>query len=100
MPRGVLEDGGHLEECWKAGDDRQWCGDYFAHFFWPEEIVALVRGAGVEVVECVGLEGLGSNYIEEVNRLARRQPERWRVWLAAHAALCTHPAVFAGSQHL
>jgi hypothetical protein len=60
----------------------------------------LVRGAGVEVVECVGLEGLGSHSIAEVGRLARRDPVAWRNWLEMHDALCTHPGVFATSQHM
>lgn len=96
----VLDDASYFEDCWKTGDDRKWCGDSFAHFFWPEEFVALIREAGVEIVECVGLEGVGSSFIEDVNRLARKHPERWQTWLAAHAELCTHPAVFASSQHL
>lgn len=36
----------------------------------------------------------------EISRLARRQPDGWLSWLAMHAALCTHPAVFATSQHM
>jgi len=87
-------------ECWRTGDDRVWCGTSYAHFFLPEELVDLVRAAGVEVVECVGLEGLGSHSIAEVGRLARRDPVAWRNWLEMHAALCTHPGVFATSQHM
>jgi SAM-dependent methyltransferase len=86
-------------EASRTGDDRLWCGTSYAHFFLPEELVELVRAAGVEVVECVGLEGLGSHSIAEVKRLAR-DPVGWRNWLEMHAALCTHPAVFATSQHM
>jgi hypothetical protein len=62
--------------------------------------VAFVCEAGVKILGCVRLEGLRTTYIEEVNRPARKHADGWRVWLAAHAALCTDPAVFAGSQHL
>lgn len=60
----------------------------------------MVHQAGLSILARVGLEGLSSSYAEEVNGLARRHPERWRVWLAAHLELCIHPAVFASSQHL
>lgn len=96
----VLDDAGYFAECWQTGDDRRWCGDSFSHFFWPEEFIALIREAGLEIRDRVGLEGLGSGYQKEVNRLARHDPARWKVWLDAHAELCTHPAVFASSQHL
>jgi SAM-dependent methyltransferase len=86
-------------EAWRTGDDRLWCGTSFAHFFLPEELVELVEAAVVDVVECVGLEGLGSHSVAEINRLAR-DPVAWRNWLDAHEALCTHPAVFATSQHM
>jgi SAM-dependent methyltransferase len=88
-----------FREVWRTGDDRVWCGSSFAHFFLPEEFRALVGAAGVEVIECVGLEGLGSHSMEEINRL-RKHPTAWENWLEAHRALCTHPAVFATSQHM
>lgn len=77
-----------------------WCGTSFAHFFLPEEFQELARAGGIEIGACVGLEGLGSHSIAEINRLARRDPTAWANWLAAHYALCTHPAVFATSQHM
>lgn len=55
---------------------------------------------GLGIMECVGLEGLGSHSIAEVNRLARQSPDAWENWLEAHYGLCTHPAVFATSQHM
>ncbi|HVC33896.1 MAG TPA: class I SAM-dependent methyltransferase [Chloroflexota bacterium] len=97
---GVLDDDRYFAECWQTGDDRQWCGNSFSHFFWPDEFVTLLREAGLEILDCVGLEGLSSNCLGEVNRLARHQPGRWQVWLDAHAELCTHPSVFASSEHL
>jgi SAM-dependent methyltransferase len=89
-----------FREAWQTGDDHLWCGSSFAHFFLPEEFRDLASAGGVEVLECVGLEGLGSHSVEEINRLARTQPTAWENWLEAHHALCTHPAVFATSQHM
>jgi SAM-dependent methyltransferase len=87
-------------ETWRDGDDHHWYGSSYAHFFLPEELLTLAQACGLEVVETIGLEGLGSHSVEEINRLARRQPAGWRNWLEMHAALCTHPAVFATSQHM
>jgi SAM-dependent methyltransferase len=89
-----------FSEIWQTGDDRLWCGTSFAHFFMPEEFRDLVSAAGVEISACVGLEGLGSHSIAEINRLARQDPAAWKNWLEMHHALCTHPAVFATSQHM
>jgi len=89
-----------FREVWQTGDDRVWCGSAFAHFFLPEEFQDLLRASGVEIVECVGLEGLGSHSIAEINRLARDDSPAWENWLDAHHALCTHPGVFATSQHM
>ena len=96
----MIADPAYFEACWKTGDDRRKCGGAFAHVFWPKETMALVREVGEEIVACAGLDGLNSNANEQVSRHARADAERWRVWLAAHEALCTHPAVFASSQHL
>ena len=92
--------GDMFREAWQTGDDRVWCGSSYAHFFLPEEFRDLVDASGLDIVECVGLEGLGSHSIQEINRLARNDPDGWKNWLEAHAALCTHPGVFATSQHL
>lgn len=85
---------------WRDGDDHHWWGTSYARFFMPEELVALCEASGLEVAETVGLEGLGSHAVAEINRLAHKQPTAWQNWLAMHAALCTHPAVFATSQHM
>lgn len=89
-----------FREAWQTGDDRLWCGSSFAHFFLPEGFRELASSGGVEIIECAGLEGLGSHSIAEINRLARSDPAAWENWLEAHDALCTHPAVFATSQHM
>ncbi|MCL4508690.1 MAG: methyltransferase domain-containing protein [Chloroflexi bacterium] len=87
-------------ETWRDGDDHHWCGSSYAHFFLPEELLTLVKSGGLVVEEAVGLEGLGSHAMAEINRLARKRPTGWKTWLEMHAALCTHPSVFATSQHM
>lgn len=82
-------------------------GDYLGqggftatHFFLPEELRATVTGgARVELLEMVGLEGVGSVHKKEVNSLAK-DPRRWRVWVDTHYRTCTHPSVVGVSEHI
>ncbi len=91
----------HFREIWQDGDDYLWRGGTsYCHFFMSEELKKLVTNSRVEVLECVGLEGLGSNTRREINKLARGLPKAWRNWLEAHYELCTNPAVFATSGHM
>lgn len=91
----------HFREIWQDGDDYLWRGGTsYCHFFMSKELKELVTNSGVEILECVGLEGLGSNTRREINKLARGLPKAWRNWLEAHHELCTHPAVFATSGHM
>ncbi|MDG7009031.1 MAG: methyltransferase domain-containing protein [Nitrososphaerota archaeon] len=82
-------------------------GDYLGgrgftatHFFLPQELREEVeRVDGVEILEMVGLEGVGSVHKEEVNQLAKN-PRRWKVWLETHYKTCTHPSVVGLSEHI
>jgi SAM-dependent methyltransferase len=82
-------------------------GDYFGerdftatHFFLPEELRETVEGTnGVEVLEMVGLQGIGSVHKEEINELARNK-RRWRIWIETHYKTCTHPSVVGLSEHM
>jgi SAM-dependent methyltransferase len=82
-------------------------GDYFGereftatHFFLPEELREIVeRDHDVEVLEMVGLQGIGSVHKEEVNELAKN-PRRWKIWLDTHYMTCTHPSVVGLSEHM
>ncbi len=89
-----------FEEVVRTGDDYAWCGTSYAHFFLDEELETLLAGAGLTIVERVGLEGLGSPLAREINRLARHHPETWRTWQRTHLSLCTNRAVFATSDHM
>jgi SAM-dependent methyltransferase len=81
-------------------------GDYLgghgftaAHFFLPEELVEVFKPHPVQVLELVGLEGIGAHHSREVNRLAKNQ-ERWAHWLETHYQTCTHPAIVGTSEHM
>jgi SAM-dependent methyltransferase len=81
-------------------------GDYFGsagftecHFFLPDELKAAFQKRGVKVLEMVGLEGVGSNQIEAVNKLHRNR-SRWTTWIESHYKTCTQPSVVGMSEHL
>jgi ubiquinone/menaquinone biosynthesis C-methylase UbiE len=68
------------------------------HGFLPEELRDMASLTGIEILEMVGLEGLGAHHERDVNRLARDK-KLWGLWLEAHYATCNHPAVQAMSEH-
>ena len=90
----------HFKELWKDGDDYLWAGGSYSHFFMPKELKEIVSNNNLKILECIGLEGLGSGNQKEINKLARHFPRAWKNWLEAHYALCSHPSVFATSGHM
>jgi SAM-dependent methyltransferase len=82
-------------------------GDYLGerdftacHFFLPEELRNIVEREGqVDVLEMVGLQGIGSNHSRAVNELAKHR-RRWKVWLETHYKTCTHLSVVGLSEHM
>lgn len=95
-----IEQTKHFKEMWQDGDDYLFRGTSYCHYFTPEELKKLISSNDLEILECVGLEGLGSSNRKEINRLARNFPKAWKNWLEAHYELCSHPAVFATSGHM
>jgi SAM-dependent methyltransferase len=89
----------HYENIWKKGDDDMWRGEYYCHFYLPEEITELIRNSGVEILETVGLEGL-AHFKEDTQNVSKNFPQGWKNWLDSHDILCTHPSVFATSGHM
>jgi len=70
------------------------------HFFLPEELRhSIEQISDVEVLELVGLEGIGSVHREEINKLAKNK-RRWSAWLDTHYKTCTHPSVVGLSEHM
>lgn len=89
----------HFKRFVERGDDHMWRGKYYAHMFMPEELGQLFDKKGVKILNTVGLEGIASRSIAEIDKLARN-PKAWKNWLTAHYKLCTHPAVTATSEHV
>jgi SAM-dependent methyltransferase len=69
------------------------------YFFLPKELERAFRSHGVDILEMVGLEGLGAHHAEQVNELANHE-ERWQIWLETHYQTCTHPSVVGMSEHM
>ncbi len=87
----------------KYRDTGDYAGRYgftACHFFLPEELKeAFAKREDVEVLEMVGLEGIGSNFEEKINELAKNK-KRWKVWLETHYKTCSHPSVVGTSEHI
>ena len=98
-PDGLRTDPNHHWRILRTGNYDGHRGFAPAHFFAPDELVALLHNHGLEVVESVGLEGLAAGRNQIVNRLARVDPGAWRSWWRFHIATCTDPSVVATSQH-
>lgn len=82
-----------------TGDYHGGSGFTACHFFLPEEFRLEVEAQGAQVLEMVGLEGLGSHHRKEINQLAKNQV-RWEKWLETHFQTCTHPAVVGMTEHM
>ncbi len=67
---------------------------YFAH---PAEVTPLLRGAGLDMVEIWGVEGLVSMIEEGVNAL---EGADWARWLDLNYRVSTDPCLFGGVEHL
>lgn len=89
----------HLERVMEKGDDYRWWGKYFSHYFLPEELERLFSKKNIKILECVGLEGIGTPYRKEINKLFKENPRSWKNWLKVHYKFCTHPAVVGTSLH-
>ena len=83
-----------------SGDYHGERGFTATHFFLPEELrLSIEQFRDVEVLELVGLEGIGSVHREEINKLAKNK-QRWSAWLDTHYKTCTHPSVVGLSEHM
>lgn len=82
------------------GDDNKFHGDYFAHMFLPEEFINFVENSNIEILNKVGLEGIGEYYPEDLNQMSIDNKERYNKWLEYHFKTCTDPTVFGMSGHM
>ena len=81
-------------------------GDYLGergftacHFYLPEELKREFTRDGLQILELVGLEGISTQHIKQLNHLAKDE-NRYRIWMETHLRTCTHPAVVAISEHM
>ncbi len=93
-----LSDNKKFKKFYLDGDDYNWCGKYYCHFFELEELKSLFNNK-VNFVDFVGLEGLATPSEEEINKLSKKNPKAWKNWLEMHNQLCTNPMVVEFSQH-
>lgn len=93
-----VKDAEHFKRFCLKGDDYQWQGKAYAHFFELNELKILF-GNKVNFLESVGLEGLATPSQEQINRMAKKEPKAWKNWQAMHHELCTNPVVAEFSLH-
>ncbi len=89
----------HYQKLLNTGDYLGQYGFTACHFFLPEEFHEAFADQGVEVLEMVGLEGISSSHIKELNRIARNE-RQWKIWRATHLKTCAHPSVVGTSEHM
>lgn len=75
-------------------------GSQLWYTFKPGELEALVRRVGLEVVECVGCEGLANHLPLDHLEQIERDPERWEVWREILLETCNEPSIIGISNHL
>ncbi|MBI2635439.1 MAG: class I SAM-dependent methyltransferase [Parcubacteria group bacterium] len=81
-------------------------GDYLGgygftacHFFLPEELETSFKKRKIRILEMVGLQGVSSWHRKETDRLFKKYPKAWKIWIETHYKTCTHPAVVGLSEH-
>ena len=83
----------------KTGEDYLWKGNYYAHYFTPEELREVFTRKNFRLIQMAGLEGLATPNIKAINELAKNK-KAWKNWLDMHYKLCTHPVVVGISVHI
>jgi hypothetical protein len=68
--------------------------------FLPEEFVALVADAGLELRALYGLQGIAAHLPPDHLEALMADPVRWPVWRELLLATCDHPNVVGVSSHL
>jgi 2-polyprenyl-3-methyl-5-hydroxy-6-metoxy-1,4-benzoquinol methylase len=89
----------HYQHLLETGDYLGGHGFTACHFYLPEELRLEFTHDNMQIVELVGLEGISTQHIKQLNQLARDE-DRYRIWLDTHYQTCTHPGVVAISEHM
>jgi SAM-dependent methyltransferase len=77
-----------------AGEDAPW------HFFYPEELAALLGEAGLIVERLYGAEGIGAHLQEERLLAMMADPEVWPAWREVLCKTADHPSVVGVARSL
>lgn len=83
----------------KTGDYPGGYGFTAYHGFTPEELHAIFKNTGAEVLGISALEGFASYSAKELDRLHRNK-KRWNVWIQVHRSMLMHPSCVGVSQHI
>ena len=79
-----------FERLVETGDDYEWVGTGYCHFFMSAELEQLFVREKVNLLRKVGLEGLNTDE-ETTNEFASKYPEAWKRWLEIHNTLVPIP---------
>lgn len=75
-------------------------GSQLWYTFMPGELVDLARQVGLEVIDCVGCEGLANHLpLDHLERI-EQDAERWQVWREILLETCNEPTIIGVSNHL
>jgi SAM-dependent methyltransferase len=69
------------------------------HLYLREELENSFKRKNVKILEMVGLQGLATRRVKEINRLFKKYPKAWNNWQQLHLESCTHPSLVDISQH-
>lgn len=68
--------------------------------FAPGELQAMVLSAGLQIVDCIGCEGLANHLPMEHLEKIETDPDRWPVWKTLLLETCNEPSIIGISNHL
>ena len=89
----------HYQHLLETGDYLGGHGFTACHFYLPEELRQEFTRQGLQILELIGLEGISTQHIHQVNQLAKDKL-RYQVWLETHIHTCTHAGAVAISEHM
>jgi SAM-dependent methyltransferase len=89
----------HYQRLIDTGDYLGERGFTACHFFLPEEFKMALTRPDLEMLEMVGLEGLSTQHIKALNKLAKDEA-RYLRWFETHLQTCTLPSVVGMSEHM
>jgi len=75
-------------------------GSHVWYTFAPGELQQMAQRAGLQIVECIGCEGLANHLPLEHLEKVEADPERWPVWKTLLLETCNEPSIIGISNHL